>query len=136
MYGSVVQVMSRHDAALVIAGLLGSGGAVVHGLLTQWRIVDPLQALAAGRISTLVQRLVPLLLQFTTFHWFAGGLALIVAAQAPGPDAKLAVGLLVGSSYLFAAAGNAWASHGRHPGWLIYGTAFVLIVYGLWEPGM
>src|SRR5829696_1472715 len=50
-------VMHRHDIALVIAGVIGSGSAVVHGVLTQ-RHIKPLQGLAAARISTVAQRLV------------------------------------------------------------------------------
>ncbi|MBQ0820801.1 hypothetical protein KBI52_11345 [Microvirga sp. HBU67558] len=126
--------MTRHDAALIFAGLLGSFGAVVHGLLTQSHLVDPVRELAAARISVPIQRLVTLLLQFSTFNWFIGGLALIAAACLSGQEGRLAAGLLVGSSYLFAALGNLWATRGRHPGWIVYGAAFSLILYGLAEP--
>jgi len=74
------------------------------------------------------------LLQFSTFNWFLGGLALIVAANAFNQEAKLATGLLVGSSYLFGALGNLWATRGRHPGWMAYALALVLIVYGVGGP--
>jgi hypothetical protein len=124
-------VMTSHDAALVIAGLIGSFGAVVHGMLTQSHLVAPVRELAAARINTPIQRLVTILLQFSTFNWFVGGLALIVAACASGPEARLATGLLVGSSYLFATLGNLWATRGRHPGWIVYGAAFSLTLYGL-----
>jgi len=128
-------VMNRHDIALMIAGVIGSGSAVVHGVLTQRHIIEPFQGLAAARISTMVQRLVAVLLQFSTFNWFVGGIALLVAARFFGREARLATALLVGSSYLFAAVGNFWASRGRlHPGWLLYGTALGLIAYGLAKP--
>ena len=68
--------MNRYDTALVIAGAIGSGSAVIHGVLTRWHIIDPLQRLAPARIGTTVQRLVAVLLQFSTFNWFVGGLAL------------------------------------------------------------
>jgi hypothetical protein len=124
-------VMTSHDAALVIAGLIGSGSAVIHGLLIQSHLVAPVRNLAAGRISTPVQKLVTILLQFSTFNWFLGGLTLIIAAWTFGREARLATGLLVGSSYLFATAGNLWATRGRHPGWIVYGAALGLILYGL-----
>jgi hypothetical protein len=128
-------VMHRHDIALVIAGVIGSGSAVVHGVLTQRHIIKPLQGLAAARIGTVVQRLVAGLLQFSTFNWFVGGLALFAAAHVFEPEARLATGLLVGSSYLYAAVANVWATRGRpHPGWLLYGTALGLITYGLTRP--
>ena len=124
--------MRGHDMALMIAGVIGSVTAIVHGILTQRHIIGPFQLLGAAGIRTPVQRLQAVLLQFSTFNWFVGGLALVLAAQGFGREARLATGLLVGSSYLFATVGNAWASHGRHPGWVIYGTAVVLIAYGLW----
>jgi hypothetical protein len=126
--------MNKHDTALVIAGVIGSGSAVVHGVLTQRHIIDPIQGLAATRISPMVQRLVAVLLQFSTFNWLVGGLALLVAAHVFGREARLATGLLVGSSYAFAAVGNFWATQGRHPGWLLYGTALGLIAFGLTKP--
>jgi len=56
---------------------------------------------------------------------------LALAALCGGAEAKLATGLLVGSSYLFGAVGNLWASRGRHPGWALYALALGLIAYGL-----
>ena len=124
--------MNRHDIALMVAGVIGSSSAIVHGVLTQRHIIEPFQGLAAAQISTMLQRLVAVLLQFSTFNWFVGGIALLAAARFFGQEARLATALLVGSSYLFAAVGNFWASRGRpHPGWLLYGTAVGLITYGL-----
>ena len=123
--------MDRHDIALVIAGILGGAGAIVHGVLTQRYIVRPLQELSATKLSRSVRRLVTGLLQFSAFTWFVGGIALIIAAYALESQAKLATGLLVGSTYLFAALGNLWATRGRHPGWVIYAVALLLLIYGL-----
>ena len=77
----------------------------------------------------------PLLLQFSTFNWLLGGLALIAAALWFGQGAKLATGLLVGSSYLFGAVGNLWGTRGRHPGWMLMAVALVLIVLGVDKSG-
>jgi hypothetical protein len=128
-------VLNRHDIALMIAGVIGSSSAIVHGVLIQRHIIEPFQGLAAAQISTMLQRLVAVLLQFSTFNWFVGGIALLAAARFFGGEGRLATALLVGSSYLFAAVGNFWASRGRpHPGWLLYGTAVGLITYGLAQP--
>jgi hypothetical protein len=124
-------VMDWHDAALGMAGVIGSGVAVVHGVLTQRLMVRPFEQLADGRMTAPIRRLVPLLLQFSTFNWFVGGIALILAAIAFEHEARLATGMLVASSYLFAAIGNCWATRGRHPGWMLYAVALVLIVYGV-----
>ena len=75
--------MNWQNAALAMAGVIGSGVAVVHGILVQRLMVKPFEefALADGRIGASIRRLVPLLLHFSTISWFLGGLALIVAAR-------------------------------------------------------
>ena len=123
--------MNLHDEALAAAGVIGSGVAVVHGVLTQRLMVAPFERLADGRLAKPIRRLVPALLHFSTFNWFFGGLALIVAAVASGPEAKLATAVLVGSSYLVAALGNLWGTRGRHLGWALYAIALALIVFGV-----
>lgn len=125
--------MIWQDAALGLAGVIGSGVAVVHGILTQRLMVRPFEAflVADKRMTASVRRLVPGLLHFSTFNWFLGGLALIAAAIWFEQDARLATGLLVGSSYLYGALGNLWATRGRHPGWVLYVVALVLIAFGV-----
>jgi hypothetical protein len=125
--------MAWQEAALGLAGVIGSGVAVVHGILTQRLMVRPLEAflLADKRMTASVRRLVPGLLHFSTFNWFLGGLALIAAAIWFEQDARLATGLLVGSSYLYGSLGNFWATRGRHPAWVLYAVALVLIAFGI-----
>ena len=129
--------MNWQNAALGLAGVIGSGTAVVHGVLTQRFMVRPIEALflSDGRISAPVRRLVPLLLHFSTIVWFLGGLALIAAANWLGQDARLATGLFVGSTYLFGALGNLWGTRGRHPGWMLMAAALILIVFGVNKSG-
>jgi len=122
------------DIALAAAGTIGAGVAVIHGLLTQRFIVGPVERETATRLPRQIRRLSAVLTQFSTFNWLVGGLALVACAFAFGPEARLFVGLLVASSYLFAAIGNCWATRARHPGWVLYGGALVLIAYGL-APG-
>jgi hypothetical protein len=126
-------VMNWQDAALAMAGVIGSCVAVVHGILTQRLMVRPIEALflADKRITAPIRRLVPLLLHFSTVSWFLGGLVLIAAARWFEPDARLATGLLVGGLYLFGALGNIWGTRGRHPGWMLLAAALVLIAFGV-----
>jgi hypothetical protein len=125
--------MTWQDAALGLAGIIGSGVAVVHGILTQRLMVRPFEAflLDDKRMIASARRLVPPLLHFSTFNWFLGGLALIAAAIWFEQHARLATGLLVGSSYLYGALFNLWATRGRHPAWLLYAIALVLIAFGV-----
>jgi hypothetical protein len=124
-------VMNWHDAALAMAGIIGCTVAVIHGVLVQRRVVGPVTELTRTRVSPTIRRLLLGLLQFSTFNWFVGGLVLIAAAWAFGPEARLVTAVLVGSSYLFGAVGNFWATRGRHPGWVLYAIALVLIGYGV-----
>lgn len=125
--------MSLHQAALILAGVIGSGVAVAHGVVVQRLMVRPLGELAQGRreISGSVKRLVPLLLHFSTVCWLFGGLALIAAASWFGEQVTLVTGLFVGSFYLLAAVGNFWATRGRHPGWMLMTLALALMTFGL-----
>jgi hypothetical protein len=130
-------VMNWQDAALGMAGIIGSGVAVVHGILTQRFMVRPIEEFfrADKRTATSIRRLVPLLLHFSTIVWFLGGLALIAAANWFGQDARLATGLFVGNTYLFGALGNLWGTRGRHPGWMLMAAALILIVFGVNKSG-
>ena len=129
--------MNWQSAALGMAGLIGSFVAVVHGILTQRRMVRPIETflLADRRTSAPIRRLVPLLLHFSTIVWFLGGLTLIAAAIWFNRDAKLATGLFVGSTYLLGALGNLWGTRGRHPGWMLMAAALILIVFGVNKSG-
>ncbi len=129
--------MNWQNAALGLAGVIGSGTAVVHGILTQRLMVRPIEALflTDKRTSAPIRRLVPLLLHFSTIVWFLGGLALIAAALWFDRDARLATGLFVGSTYLFGTLGNLWGTRGRHPGWMLMAAALILIAFGLNKSG-
>ncbi len=123
------------DVALGLAGLIGVAVAIVHGVITQRLMVRPIigMALTERRFSKTIGRMVPLLLQFSTAVWFAGGLALAIATQLDR-EARLAICFMVGGTYLFGAIGNCWATRGRHPGWLLMSSALVLITFGAIVP--
>jgi hypothetical protein len=126
-------VMNWQDAALGMAGVIGSCVAVVHGILVQRLMVRPFEEffLADPRITAPVRRIVPLLLHFSTISWFLGGLALLAAARWFGQDARLATGLFVGGLFLYGAVGNLWGTRGLHPGWMLMAAALVLIALGV-----
>jgi hypothetical protein len=130
--------MAWQDAALAMAGIIGAGVAVVHGVLVQRLMVRPFEAfaLADRRIAGSTRRLLPMLLHFSTIFWFLGGLALVAAANWFEQDVRLAISLLVGGSYLFGAIGNLWATRGRHPGWMLMAAALLLIMFGANKPGV
>ena len=126
--------MNWQNAALGMAGVIGSSVAVFHGILVQRLMVKPFEELADGRISAPIRRIVPLLLHFSTIAWFVGGLALIAACWF-SRDARFATGLCVGGLYLFGALGNLWGTRSLHPGWMLMTAALILIVLGVKSPG-
>src|SRR5260370_15348971 len=92
-------------------------------------------ALADKRIAGSTRRMVPLLLHFSTFIWFLGGLALVAVANWFGPEARLATSLFVGGTYLVGAIVNCWARRGRHPGWMLMAAELVILTLGANKPG-
>ncbi|BCW90408.1 hypothetical protein sos41_35770 [Alphaproteobacteria bacterium SO-S41] len=125
--------MDLHTIALMAAGAIGSVTAVVHGVLTERLMVPPIDSalLKDKRSGRVIRQLVPMLLHYSTVSWFLSGVLLIVAALWFPPDAKLATALIVGGHFLYGAIGNAWATRGRHPGWMLMAVAVGLIAYGL-----
>ena len=124
--------MDWHNTALIAAGVIGAVTAIIHGVLTQRFMVAPLDKAAAdARISGQIRRLNAALLHYSTASWLACGLALIAAALWFNPSARFATALLVGGHFLYGAIGNAWATRGRHPGWMLMAIAVALIVYGV-----
>ena len=96
--------MNWQDAALGMAGVIGSSVAVVHGILVQRLVVRPFEEffLADARITAPIRRLAPLLLHFSTISWLLGGLALMAAARWFGQDARLATSLSLAASTFMA----------------------------------
>ena len=125
--------MNWQDASLVLAGLVGGGTAVVHGVLIQRLVVRPYDSFlaTAPRTPPAIRRLMPLLVHFSTIAWLLGAAALIAAAGWFGPQARLATGLSVGSLYLLGALANLWGTRGRHPGWMLMAVAVGLIGVGI-----
>ena len=125
--------MQVRDLALMLAGVIGSTVAVVHGVLTQRYMVTPLGRMAGEvrSVSPSVGRLLPLLLHFSAFTWFVGGLTLIAAANWLGREARLVTCAFVGALYLYGVAGNFWATRGRHPGWMLLAVSVVLIAFSV-----
>ena len=125
--------MSPQDIALISAGVIGSVVAIVHGVLTERFMVEPVAAAFGGdaRVSVQIRRLIPILLHLSTAAWFAGGFALIAAALWFDASARLATALCVGALYLYGAIGNLAGVRGFHPGWVLYAIAVGLIAYAV-----
>jgi hypothetical protein len=126
--------MDWQDGALTMAGIVGGGTAVIHGVLVQRLMVRPIAALFAadGKIGATIRRIVPVLLHFSTFAWLTGAVALIAVANLGfSADTRHTTALCVAVLYAFGALGNLWGSRGRHPGWVLMAAALALIAFGI-----
>lgn len=124
--------MNGQDVALIAAGVIGAGTAIIHGVLTQKFMVVPVDRRLKqdAAVSDPIRLLVASLLQYSTFSWLVGGAALIVAALWLEPQARLAISLLAGAGYVYGVIANCWATHGRHPGWMLLALSVGLTVAG------
>ena len=130
---NIQKCMEMQNFALSLAGLIGATTAIVHGILTHRLMVRPIDRRLAHHsgVSLTSRRIVAPLLQYNTYSWLVGGIALIIAANVADPETRLGVGLLVGSMYLYGAIANCWATRGRHPGWMLMALAVALIAVNL-----
>lgn len=111
---------------LFTAGLIGSIVAIVHGVLMQRLMVRPI--LDQVEVTPATQRLLPILLQFSTFCWLFGGLVLMAAPLLPNTASIVTAAGFVGAFYMFGAVGNFIGTKGRHPGWVLLTISSALIV--------
>ena len=121
--------MDMQHFALVLAGLIGGATAIFHGMVTHRLMVLPIdRRLAEDRsVSMTIRRIVPPLLQYSTYSWLVGGIVLVIAANVASAETRIWIGLSVGSMFLYAAIANLWATRGRHPGWVLMAAAVILI---------
>jgi hypothetical protein len=124
--------MTLQDTALVAAGVIGAGTAILHGVLMQKFMVAPVDRWLKrdAAVSRQIRMLVASVLQYSTFSWLIGGLTLIVAALWLEPQARLALSLLVGAGYAYGVVANCWATRARHPGWMLLALSAGLTVAG------
>ena len=122
--------MHDFNWAFITAGCIGSCVAIVHGMLMHTKIIKPI--LATSDYPIIVQRLLPALMQFSTFCWLLGGIALIATPIFPDRSSLVTAAVFVGVFYSFGAIGNFWSTRGRHFGWVLLAVATALIAWGLY----
>jgi len=114
------------DLSLQAAGLIGIGTAIAHGAIAELSIFAKAQIEPRG-----TRRLLRLIWQASTIDWIAIGV-LLIATPALGSDvARRWIVALAVVVYGYAAIGNALASRGRHPGWMLMAAAVALALMGV-----
>jgi len=113
------------DILLQSAGVAAIMVALIHGWLGETKIF------ARAKIEPeRLRLLIRLVWQASTVAWIGGGVLLIAA---PWMASDLARHWIIGTMaavFAFGAAGNAFATRGRHYGWLALSAVVVLAVAG------
>ena len=113
------------DILLQAAGLAAIVVALIHGWLGEAKIFAR-ATIEPERLRILIR----LVWQASTVAWIGGGVLLMAA---PWMASDLARHWIIGTMtavFAFGAAGNAFATRGRHYGWLALSAVVVLAVAG------
>jgi hypothetical protein len=115
-----------HDLALQISGALAILAGVVHGVLGETRVFARARVEPAG-----ARRLLRLVWQCSAVAWVGGGILLLAAPYLSAETARRSIVLVLAAVYGFAALANAWATRGRHFGWMVLSGVVALALVGL-----
>ena len=99
--------------------------ALIHGVLSETRIF-PRVTIEPQRLRTLFR----LVWQMPTVAWIAGGVLLIAAPWMESLPARHWIVATLAAVFGFAAFANAWATRGRHFGWMALSAVVVMAVAG------
>jgi hypothetical protein len=113
-----------NDIFLIVAGIGGMVIAAIHGRIGQTVILARITGL-----SRTLQNINTAVFQLSTLYWFVGGATLVLAPFTLPPDMRTAIAVTVAFMYLAGAAGNLWATRGRHFGWpMLTGVAILALI--------
>jgi hypothetical protein len=113
------------DLLLQVSGLAAIAAAVTHGVLGETRVF-PRVTIEPARLRTLLR----LVWQAGTIAWIGGGVLLIAAPRMGSQTARHWIVATLAIVFGFGALANAWATRGRHFGWMALGAVTALAVAG------
>src|SRR5882724_11808038 len=122
MYGG----RQMRDLLLQLAGVLGIGAAILHGVLGETKVFARVR-IEPERLRLLLR----LVWQCGTLAWISLAILLIAAPRLGSQAARDWIIAMSIVTFGFAAFANAWATRGRHFGW-----ALLTIVVGLAASGL
>jgi hypothetical protein len=114
------------DLALQAAGVLAMVTALIHTVLGETRVFATARIEPPG-----ARRIIRAVWLGFTVAWIAGGALLLLASLAPAESVRMAIIAAVVPIYLGGVIGNAWATRGRHFGWMLLALVVALALAGL-----
>lgn len=113
------------DLAIQAAGALAILAAVIHGVLGETKVF------ARATIEPARTRLlIRLVWQCGVIAWIGFGVLLVVTPYMGSEPARLWIAAAAIATYGLGAIGNAWATRGRHFGWIVLTAVSMLAVVG------
>jgi hypothetical protein len=113
------------DLLLQCSGLAAITVAVIHGVLGETKV------LARATIEPpRLRHLIRLVWQAGTVAWIGGGVLLIAAPLMASEPARHWIIATLACVFAFGALANAWATRGRHFGWVALSAVVALAIAG------
>ena len=113
------------DLLLQCAGVLTIAVALIHGILGETKVF-PRVRIEPERLRTLIR----LVWQASTVAWIGGGVLLIGVPRMGSESARHWIVVTMACVFGFSAFANAWATRGRHFGWMALSAVVVMTVAG------
>jgi len=113
------------DLLLQSAGLVTLAIAVIHGVLGETKVFARAR-IEPERLRTLIR----LVWQASTVAWIGGGVLLIAAPHMESEPARHWIVVTLIGVFGFAAVANAWATRGRHFGWMALSAVVAMAAAG------
>src|SRR5262245_42553860 len=113
------------DLLLQCSGLAAIAAALIHGVLGETKVF-PRMTIEPQRLRILIR----LVWQVSTVAWTGCGVLLIAAPSMVSDQARHWIVATLAGVFAFAALGNAWATRGKHFGWMALSAVVVMAVAG------
>jgi hypothetical protein len=113
------------DLLLQCAGVAAIAGAIIHGVLGETKVF-PRVTIEPKRLHSLFR----LVWQASTVAWIGGGVLLIAVPLMASEPARHWIVVTLACVFAFGTLGNAWATRGRHFGWMVFSAVVAAAVGG------
>jgi hypothetical protein len=120
-----MEAETMRDLLLQCSGVAAIAVALIHGVLGETKVFRR-ASIEPARLRTLLR----LVWQAGTIAWIGGGVLLIAAASTGSDSARHWIVATMVVVFASAALANAWATRGRHFGWMAMSAVVALAAAG------
>ena len=113
------------DILLQCSGFVAIAAALIHGVLGETKVF-PRMTIEPQRLRTLIR----LVWQASTVAWIGAGVLLAAAPSMASELARHWIVVTLAFVFAFAALANAWATRGRHFGWMALSAVVAFAIAG------